>query len=249
MGTLHDKTIQTFNTMKILLQSLHSRNQNTTFRRKRGLLDAFVDAGQRLNAIENQLTTMTETFRHNVDIENHFNQELYETEQHLIDEDNEIAHEIYTIKFGLIYLSLQHHFKFHDTVTFNEITDNLETLHNLLRFYINIILAHDDTDFYCNTEALRTDTPTCIQLHESYIHMTDTTLEAELAVHNLQLSTTILTTCELQYSHGDLQIPILHNTYNNRVNDSTTTRELQPTDIFFLYINLIIVQLLRKQRT
>ena len=44
-------------------------------------------------------------------------------------------------------------------------------------------MAHDDTDFYCNTDALRTDTPTCIQLHESYIHTTDTTLEAELAVH------------------------------------------------------------------
>merc|ERR1712081_10745 len=48
--SLHDKTIQTFNTMKILQQSLQSRNQNTTSRRKRGLLDAFVDAGQRLNA-------------------------------------------------------------------------------------------------------------------------------------------------------------------------------------------------------
>ena len=134
--------------MKILQQSLHPKYQNTTSCEKRGLLDVFVDAGQRLNAIENQLTTMTETFRHNVDIENHFNQELYEIDQHLIDKDNEIAHEIYTIKFGLIYLSFQHHFKLHDTVTFNEITDNSETLHDLLPFYIDIIMAHDDTDFY-----------------------------------------------------------------------------------------------------
>ena len=58
--------------MEVYQQSLQSRNQNTTSRRKRCLLDAFVDAGQRLNAIENQLTTMTETCRHNVDIENHF---------------------------------------------------------------------------------------------------------------------------------------------------------------------------------
>ena len=232
---LHDKTIQTFNTMKILQRSLHPKYQNTTLREKRGLLDVFVDAGQRLSAIENQLTTMTETFRHNVDIENHFNKELYQTEQNLIDKDNEISHEIYTIKFGLIYLSFQHHSRLHDATKFNEITDNLATLHDLLRFYINIIMAHDDTNFYCNTDALRTDTPTCIQLHESYIHTTDTTLEAELAVHNLKLSPTILTTCELEYSHGNLQIPVLHNTYNTKIKDSSATRELQPTDIFFLH--------------
>ena len=82
--------------MEVYQQSLQSRNQNTTSRRKRCLLDAFVDAGQRLNAIENQLTTMTETFRNNIDIENHFNHELYETEQHLIDKDNKIAQEIYS---------------------------------------------------------------------------------------------------------------------------------------------------------
>ena len=79
-------------------------------------------------------------------------------------------------------------------------------------------MSHDDNDFYCNTEALQTDTPTCIQLHESYIHTTDTTLEAELAVHNLQLSPTTLTTCELQYSDGNLKIPILHNTYSDTTN-------------------------------
>ena len=109
-------------------------------------------------------------------------------------------------------------------------------------------MAHDDTDFYCNTDALKTNTPTCIQLHESYIHTTDTTLEAELAVHNLNLSPTILTTCELEYSHGNLQIPVLHNTYNTKVKDSTTTRELQPTDIFFLHNDLIIVQLLKSNK-
>merc|ERR1711954_256306 len=101
------------------------------------------------------------------------------------------------------------------------------------------------TDFYCNTDALRTDTPTCIQLHASYLHTTDTTLEAELAVHHLRLSPTILTICELEYSHGNLQIPVLHNTYNNKIKDSTTTRELQPTFIVFLHNNLIIVQLLK----
>ena len=85
--------------MKILQQSLQSQKQNTTFHRNRSLLDAFVNSGQRLNAIENQLTTMTETFRHNIDIENHFSHEVYETEQQLIDKDNEIAQEIYSIKF------------------------------------------------------------------------------------------------------------------------------------------------------
>ena len=115
---------------------------------------------------------MTETFRHNEDIENHFNHELYKTEQQLIDKDNEIAQEIYSIKFGLIYLSFQHHYKLHDSITFNRIAENLDTLHKLLHFYINIIMSHDDNDFYCNTEALQTDTPTCIQLHESYIHTT-----------------------------------------------------------------------------
>ena len=59
--TLHDKTIQTFHTMKILQQSLQSQNQNKTSHRERSLLDAFDNSGQRLNAIENQLTTMTET--------------------------------------------------------------------------------------------------------------------------------------------------------------------------------------------
>ena len=68
LTTLHDQTIQTFHTMKILQQSLQSQNQNTTSNRKRSLLDAFVYSGQRLNGLENQLTTMTETFRHNVDI-------------------------------------------------------------------------------------------------------------------------------------------------------------------------------------
>ena len=99
-------------------------------------------------------------------------------------------------------------------------------------------MAHDNANYYCNTDALQTDTPTCIQLHESYIHTTDTTLEAKLAVHNLQLSPTILTTCELQYSNGDLEIPVLHNTYSNTINNTATT------DIFYPYNDLIIVQLL-----
>ena len=106
-------------------------------------------------------------------------------------------------------------------------------------------MTHDDMDFYCNTNALRTDTPTCIQLHESYIHTTDTTLEAELAVHDLNLSPTILTTCELEYSQGNLHIPVIHNTYNTQVQDSTKTREIQPTDIFLLHDDFIIVQLLK----
>merc|ERR1711954_633933 len=231
--------------MNILQKGLHTKSRNTTLRNKREFLDMFVDAGQRLSAIENQLTAMTETFRHNIKIENNFNRELYQTEKNLINKDNEISHEIYTIKFGLIFLSFQHHSNLHDATQFNEFTDNLETLHILFRFYINIIMAHDNTDFYSNTEALRTDTPTCIQLHESYIHTTDTTLEAELAVHNLKLSPTILITCELEYSHGNLQNPVLHNTYNTKIKDSTMTRELQPTDIFFLHNDLIIVQLLK----
>merc|ERR1711954_504016 len=70
-------------------------------------------------------------------------------------------------------------------------------------------------------------------------------LEAKLAVHNLKLSPTMLTTCELEYSHGNLHIPVLHNTYGTKVLDSTTTRELQPTDIFFLHNDLIVVQLLQ----
>merc|ERR1712081_101927 len=141
---LHDKTIQTFNTMKILQKGLHHKYQNTTLRNKREILDMIVDAGERLSAIENQLTAMTETFRHNVDLENHFNKELYQTEKNLINKDNEISQEIYTIKFGLIYLSFQHHSRLHDATKFNEITDNLETLHDFLRFYSNIIMAHDD---------------------------------------------------------------------------------------------------------
>merc|ERR1712081_79596 len=152
----------------------------------------------------------------------------------------------YIIKFGLIYLSFQHHSRLHDATKFNEITKNLETLHDLLRFYINIIMAHDDMDFYCNTNALKTDTPTCIQLHESYIHTTDTTLEAELAVHDLNLSPTILTTCELEYSKGKLHIPVIHNTYNAKVQDSTKTREIKPTDTFLLHDDFIVVQLLQK---
>jgi len=40
---------------------------------------------------------MTETFRHNVDIENHLNHELYETEQQLLYKDNEIAQDISSI--------------------------------------------------------------------------------------------------------------------------------------------------------
>ena len=55
------------------------RNDDTTFHTKRSVLDVFVESGKRLNAIENQLTSMTQTFRHNIDIENHFNHELYET--------------------------------------------------------------------------------------------------------------------------------------------------------------------------
>merc|ERR1712081_15385 len=186
-----------------------------------------------------------ETFRHNIEIENNFDRELYQTEKTLINKDNEISHEIYTIKFGLIYLSFQHHSNLHDATKFNEITDNLETLHNLLRFYNNIIMAHDDMDFYCNTNALKTDTTTCIQLRESYIHTTDTTLEAELAVHDLNLSPTILTTCELEYSQGNLHITVIHNTYNTKVQDSTKTREIQPTDIFLLHDDFIVVQLLQ----
>ena len=107
-------------------------------------------------------------------------------------------------------------------------------------------MSHDNTNFYCNTEALQTGTPTCIQLHESYIHTTDTTLEAELAVCNLKLTPTMLTTCKLQYSNGNLKIPDLHNTYNDTINDTITTRDLKPTDIFYLYNDLIIVQLLKK---
>ena len=151
---------------------------------------------------------MTQTFRHNIDIGNHFNHELYEIEKQLINKENEIAKEIYNIKFGLIYLSFQHHYKIHNSIIFNRLTDNLDTLQKLLQFYINIIMANDENDFYCNTEPLQTNEPTCIQLHESYIRTTDTTLEAELAVHNLKLTPTILTTCELQYSNGALMIPL-----------------------------------------
>merc|ERR1712081_41712 len=248
LRTLHDKTIQTFNTMNILQKGLHTKSQNNTLRNKREFLDMFVDAGQRLSAIENQLTAMTETFRHNIEIENNFNRELYQTEKTLINKDNEISHEIYTIKFGLIFLSFQHHSKLHDTTKFNEITKHLETLYNLLRFYINVIMTHDTTDFYCDTNALQTDTPTCIQLRESYIHTTDTTLEAELAVHDLKLSPTILTTCELEYSQGNLHIPVIHNTYNTKTQDSTKTREIQPTDIFLLHDDFIVVQLLQNNK-
>merc|ERR1712081_75439 len=151
--------------MNILQKGLHTKSRNNTLRNKREFLDMFVDAGQRLSAIENQLTAMTETFRHNIEIENNFNRELYQTEKTLINKDNEISHEIYTIKFGLIFLSFQHHSKLHDTTKFNEITDNLKTLYNLLRFYINIIMTHDDMDFYCNTDALKTDTHTHMQTH------------------------------------------------------------------------------------
>ena len=105
-------------------------------------------------------------------------------------------------------------------------------------------MAHDNTDFYCDTNALQTDTPTCIQLRESYIHTTDTTLEAELAVHDLNLSPTILTTCELEYAQGNLHIPVIHNTYNTKRQDSTKTRKIKPTDIFLLHDDFIIVQLL-----
>ena len=96
-------------------------------------------------------------------------------------------------------------------------------------------MSHDDTDFYCNTEALQTDTPTCTQLHESYVYTTDTTLEAELAVHNLKLFPTTLTTCKLQYSNGNLSIPVLHNTYSDTITNTTTKGNLKPTDIFYLY--------------
>ena len=88
--------------MKILQQSLQSRIHDTTSNTKRSVLALFVDSRKRLNAIENQLTSMTKTFRHNIDIENHFNHELYKTEKQLINKDNEIAKEIYSIKFGLI---------------------------------------------------------------------------------------------------------------------------------------------------
>ena len=58
------------------------------------------------------------------------------------------------------------------------------------------------------------------------------TLEAELAVHNFKLATTILTTCELQYSNDTLMIPLSHNTYSDTINNDTTTRMLDPTESF-----------------
>ena len=145
----------------------------------------------------------------------------------LINKDNEITKEIYNIKFGLIYLIFQHHYKIYNSIIFN-------TLQKLLQFYSNIIMANDENDFYCNTEPLQTNEPTCIQLHESYICTTDTILEAELAVHNLKLTPTILTSCELQYSNGTLSIPLSHNTYSDTINNETTTSMLDPTDIFYL---------------
>ena len=148
--------------MKILQQSLQSQNHDTAYYTKRSVLDMFVDSGKRLNAIENQLTSMTQTFRHNIDIENHFNHQLYETERQLIDKDNENDKEIYNIKFGLLYLSFQHHYNIHDSITFSRVTDNLDTLQNLLQFYINIIMTHDKDEYYCNTEPLQTNEPTCI---------------------------------------------------------------------------------------
>merc|ERR1711954_32230 len=90
---------------------------------------------------------MTQTFRHSIDIENHFNNELYEIEKQLINKDNEIDKEIYNIKLGLIYLSFQHHYKIHNSIIFNRLTDNLDTLQKLLQFYINTIMANDENDF------------------------------------------------------------------------------------------------------
>merc|ERR1711942_156736 len=55
-------------------------------------------------------------------------------------------------------------------------------------------------------------------------------------------------TCKLEYSQGNLHIPVIHNTYNTQVQDSTKTREIQPTDIFLLHDDFIIVQLLQNNK-
>ena len=47
-------------------------------------MDMFVDSEKRLNMIETQLTSVTQAFRHNIDIEYHFNHQLYKTERQLI---------------------------------------------------------------------------------------------------------------------------------------------------------------------
>ena len=71
--------------------------------------------------------------------------------------------------------------------------------------------------------------------------MTNTMLEAELAVHTLKVAPTIITICELQYSDNTLVIPFQHNTYSDIINNKTTNRPLNPTDMFYLYDKLVII--------